>query len=448
MLDKITVLYIEDDIDILEEIAFFLEKKVSTLHVASNGEEGLSMFREFTPDIIITDIQMPKMNGLDMIAVIREENSEVPIIITSAFNESEKLLKAINLGVDAYLLKPINMAKLYKKVQKLMRPIILKTELEKSKTKLALMNQLKEKEKELLSYKERMEYAFIGSNDGLWDWNVITGEAYLSPRWKAIIGYKDSEIENNITSWETSVYPDDLILAKEELHRVFTHEKKLYKIEFRQIHKDGHLVWVLARGMVKFDKSGKPLRMIGTHIDITEKKEVQQKLEKLSVTDSLTKLYNRRYFNEILPKEINRTKRDKKNMAFLMLDVDFFKLYNDNYGHAMGDKTLISIAKVLIDFAKREGDYAFRLGGEEFGILFSSKTIEDAQHYAQNLIEAIEALNIVHEYSIVSRVVTFSAGLMLKKYDDDLSTDDIYKKADVALYEAKAFGRNQVRIKI
>ena len=90
MINNISILYVEDDLDISEEISYFLKSQVSTFYLATNGEEGLALFKEFSPDIIITDIQMPKMNGLDMIEKIREENSDIPIIITSAFNESNQ----------------------------------------------------------------------------------------------------------------------------------------------------------------------------------------------------------------------------------------------------------------------------------------------------------------------------------------------------------------------
>lgn len=119
MLSKISLLYVEDDLDVADEVAYFLRKKIATLHLAKNGEEGLELFRKFFPDIIVTDIQMPKMNGLDMIKIIHEENPKIPIIITSAFNETEMLLKAIDVGVDAYMLKPINLKDLLAKIQNL-----------------------------------------------------------------------------------------------------------------------------------------------------------------------------------------------------------------------------------------------------------------------------------------------------------------------------------------
>lgn len=575
MLSKISILYIEDDQDVADEIIFFLEKQNVLLCHAVNGEEGLECFEKNPPDIIITDIQMPKIDGLDMITRIREENAQIPIIVTSAFNETEKLLRAIDLGVDSYMLKPINMKELLNKIKKLLAPIYLSEELKRSKAELVMMEKLQAKEKELSAYKERMDYAFSGSNDGVWDWNIVTGENYFSPRWKEIIGYQDQEINNSLEDGLKTVYPNDISLIEKALEKSFGPEKAVYEVEFRQLHKKGHLVWVLARGVVKFDETDKPIRMIGTHTDISEKKKVIQsliesqenlskaqsiahlgswkwnidskeliwsdevyrifgekpqsfsissevfasyipsedmqkldeaiakafkdksktydiqhriiqrskevrfvqvtaeivysdkgdpvevigtihditelqnaytKLKEISITDELTGLHNRRYFNEVIVKEINRSKRSKKLLTFLMLDIDHFKLYNDNYGHLEGDIALSRVAKVLKNFTNREGDYAFRLGGEEFGAIFMYENSEDVKRHATNLLHSIESLKILHKHNTASDFVTASIGIVIIKPDNDLSVDELYIQADKMLYEAKALGRNQVKV--
>ena len=106
-LKKLTILYVEDEEDIKEQFSRFLKRRVKTLYTASNGKEGLALFKKHTPDIIITDIQMPKMSDLAMAKSIREVNSKIPIIAITAFNESDYLLKSIDLGIDKYLFKPI-----------------------------------------------------------------------------------------------------------------------------------------------------------------------------------------------------------------------------------------------------------------------------------------------------------------------------------------------------
>jgi len=117
------ILYVEDDEDIAEEVAEFLQHMVQELYVATNGEEGLRMYYKYHPDIIITDIQMPLMDGLEMIRKIREDDKEIPVLVTSAYDDSEFLVDSINLGVDGYLMKPLDFEVMMKRIQNLGEPI-------------------------------------------------------------------------------------------------------------------------------------------------------------------------------------------------------------------------------------------------------------------------------------------------------------------------------------
>lgn len=178
--------------------------------------------------------------------------------------------------------------------------------------------------------------------------------------------------------------------------------------------------------------------------DITDKKRV----EYLSITDELTNLYNRRYFNEVINKEINRAKRDKHYLSFLMLDIDYFKKYNDNYGHQAGDEALKKVAMVLNQNTKRASDFAFRLGGEEFGIIISSTSKDEALTLANKIKVCIEDLKIPHELSEVSKYLTTSIGLVTKEGEDISNANILYKKADEKLYQAKSEGKNTICIDV
>jgi EAL domain-containing protein (putative c-di-GMP-specific phosphodiesterase class I)/CheY-like chemotaxis protein len=153
-LKKFKILYVEDDVNTSEEVEYFLGQFTDNLYVAFNGKEGLEMFQEHRPDVVITDIQMPLMNGIDMIAEIRKHDREVPIIITTAFNETQYLLKAINLQVEGYIIKPLNFKELAAKLHKITEPIALKRELIAKNKELEYLNAnldaiVKEKTKEL-----------------------------------------------------------------------------------------------------------------------------------------------------------------------------------------------------------------------------------------------------------------------------------------------------------
>lgn len=139
-LKKYRVLYVEDNQETLEEIAFFLESRVKNLYLAANGEEGRKAFLEYSPDIIISDIQMPVMDGLEMIKLIRESNSDVPIVVTTAFNEANYLVKAINLQVDGYLMKPLNLKELMSRLYKITEPMELQRALVSKNEELEYIN--------------------------------------------------------------------------------------------------------------------------------------------------------------------------------------------------------------------------------------------------------------------------------------------------------------------
>lgn len=180
------------------------------------------------------------------------------------------------------------------------------------------------------------------------------------------------------------------------------------------------------------------------NLEIRSRKETEQKLQEISITDELTTLYNRRYFNEIFPKLINSAKREKTNICFAIMDIDYFKLYNDTYGHISGDIALKSISLSIKSSLLRADDYCFRLGGEEFGILFKGLDKEQATEFIQRVKQDIEDLRIKHEKNTTSKYVTASFGLVVKEAESVKDENELYKEADDLLYKAKDSGRNQI----
>jgi len=180
-------------------------------------------------------------------------------------------------------------------------------------------------------------------------------------------------------------------------------------------------------------------------------KKQNSSLTLLSATDALTNLYNRRHFEERIPVEINRAKRDNKIFAFTLLDIDNFKKYNDTYGHQDGDKVLKDVAKALQDSFKRSHDIIFRLGGEEFGVIYSAKSVEEINFLVDKARKKIESLEIEHKLNLPKKVVTASFGLgilCLKECNADTDVNKLYKSVDELLYKAKDSGRNMVCSKV
>ena len=182
------------------------------------------------------------------------------------------------------------------------------------------------------------------------------------------------------------------------------------------------------------------------NLEIQSRKETEKKLQELSITDELTTLYNRRYFNNIFTKILNSAKRNKNNICFVLMDIDFFKSYNDTYGHINGDEALQKVSRSMLDSLSRADDYCFRLGGEEFGMLFKGLSKEEAYYHVEKIRQNIEELKIEHKGNLSSNYLTASFGLVVKDAKSIQNDNEIYKEADELLYKAKETGRNKVCI--
>ncbi len=167
------------------------------------------------------------------------------------------------------------------------------------------------------------------------------------------------------------------------------------------------------------------------------------KLERLSFTDPLTNIPNRRHLNFVVPRELKRLHREGKGMAFCILDIDYFKRYNDTYGHQEGDLALQNVAEAIKNSLKRPSDYFFRFGGEEFCFLVGAASLSEAEKVGEIVRAAVEQLQIEHRENSVIPFVTISLGVayLPKIANEDL--DFLIKQSDQALYEAKDQGRNR-----
>jgi len=171
--------------------------------------------------------------------------------------------------------------------------------------------------------------------------------------------------------------------------------------------------------------------------------QLKDKFEKASITDELTGLFNRRHFNNIIEQELRRKTREKVIFNFCLFDLDKFKLYNDRYGHPQGDKLLADISKLTQSHFQRASDFVFRLGGEEFGIIFYTLSKEESLNTIESFRQKIQDKKWKHESSKLG-VVTASFGLLSVTDFSNLNMDEVYVQADKALYKAKETSRNCV----
>ncbi len=184
------------------------------------------------------------------------------------------------------------------------------------------------------------------------------------------------------------------------------------------------------------------LARVKTHLALRQK---TKQLQAFADRDGLTLLANRRRFDECLKNEWRRCQRAKTPLSLIMIDIDYFKPYNDTYGHLQGDDTLKQVAQTIAAVGTRPTDLAARFGGEEFAVLYGNTDHDTAIHFAQEIRQQIEQLHIPHSDSDISQVVTASLGVATCIPDEARSSLDLIKAADAKLYAAKENGRNQVQ---
>jgi len=180
---------------------------------------------------------------------------------------------------------------------------------------------------------------------------------------------------------------------------------------------------------------------IKNHIEL---KLSRDKLERMSMTDALTNLHNRRQLNLRLEEEWHRGMRHQTPLTLLMLDIDYFKQYNDTYGHSSGDRCLAQIAEVIEKSLERPSDFAARYGGEEFSVLLPETPTDGGIQIAQRVMEAVHALQIEHKNSTAAPYVTVSIGVASITPDAHTSEQALLDAADKNLYQAKESGRNRI----
>lgn len=299
-------------------------------------------------------------------------------------------------------------------------------------------------EQSLKTSQERLQLAVENTRLGLWDWRIPTNQVIFNEGWCRLLGWSLAEIRPELREWEERLHPEDRQMVMDALNRHLAGDTEYYEARYRLATRLGGWKWVLDRGrVVEWDQEGKAARAAGTIQDITVEINYQKQIEELVRTDGLTGLFNRRHFDAVFPIEINRARRDGRNFCFLMFDIDFFKHYNDTYGHPAGDVALEKTGQLVRETFRRSGDMAFRLGGEEFGIILNCGPHSNCESICAKLLDRVKALEIEHRGSKVSPVLTISIGCVWCPPDKIPVPDALYKQTDEALYQAKREGRNR-----
>jgi two-component system, cell cycle response regulator len=413
--DPLTLLFIEDEERTRTRVTTLLERRVTNILVAENGEMGWNLYQEFKPDVILTDLNLPDISGLSLISKIREKDKKVEVIIITAYNESDYLLEAIELGVSNFLIKPLNISKLDQALEKIHRKLMLEEEIELQRSYT----------RKVLDFQESLVIVTDGIR--IHDANV---------RFRQFFRLENQPLESLMLE---SIFSK--LEGAPDFHK-FTNED--WDTESHQLSKV--VICDDEKGLNRYFKlkienlPDQPHLKIISLTDVTALEHESQYYQQLAIIDPLTQIYNRIQFNRSLAEEIQKAHRFNSTFAVVMFDIDYFKWINDSFGHQLGDKILIEITEV-VTLNIRDIDVFARFGGEEFIILAPETDLEGATILAEKLRREIESNKFSH-----GKKLTCSFGVSIYQKED--KPDDLIKRVDDRLYLAKKRGRNQVCSKI
>ena len=418
------LLIVDDNEMNRDMLARRLTRKGYVIGLASSAKELLERVQRDAVDLVLLDIEMPNVSGLDALKTLREQYSpaQLPIIMVTAKTQSDDIVAALELGANDYLTKPIDF------------PVAL--------ARIGTQLSHKHAQEALKESEERYALAARGSNDGLWDWNLSANVVHFSPRWKAMLGYEEGEIGDKPEEWFDRIHDADRERVKEEIAAHQKGSTPHFESEHRVLHKEGGFRWMLSRGVAVHDASGNVSRMAGSQTDITEGK----------VSDPLTGLPNRLLFIDRVGRLVKQAKRRKDHLfAVLFMDLDGFKMINDSMGHLVGDQLLVGVASRLekclrsTDTVARLGETftVARLGGDEFTVVLDHiKDPNDAKRAADRMMKALASPFILGGKEVFTSV---SIGIALGNSSYE-QPEDILRDADTAMYRAKSLGKARYEV--
>jgi diguanylate cyclase (GGDEF)-like protein/PAS domain S-box-containing protein len=405
-----TILIVDDIPDNLRILSTALTENGYQVRCAKNAAMALMGARNASPDLILLDIKMPDVDGYEVCQRLKADpkTCDIPVIFLSAMDDVFDKVKAFAVGGVDYITKPFQVPEVIARVQHQIALQVAKGEIRALNTELEQRvqqrtNQLQEVvqqlrreivqckyiQQKLQESEQRLESILNSLEDVVWSANVQTGELfYLNPVAEKIYGRAVSEFFQNPNLRTEVVHAQDR--PKFEHCQQMLLESGSFHLEYRIWRPDGKIRWLSDRSHLVYDTDGEAVRIDGIIYDITERKQAQEQLVHDALHDALTGLANRTLFMERVNRALKHSKRNQDYVfAVLFIDLDRFKIVNDSLGHAVGDRLLIAIAR-LLEECIRTNDSVARLGGDEFTILLDDiKHVTDATKIAERLLSKL-----------------------------------------------------------
>ncbi len=433
ILSKTTILYAEDETDVREFTGRTLSSITKKVYLAKDGQEGLDLYKQHDDiDLIITDINMPRMNGLEMCTAIKMLNKDIPIVVTSAYNDPDFLKQAIDIGVCEYSLKPIDLYLLLDAVVKSVEPVFLKKEL--SIVQDNLQEKIIESNKNISTILDAQnnlvlivnKNEILHSNKKFLDYFNIKTTKEFKNKYNDLLSIfgKDEDYfcQESLRKEENWI---DYILAKKEI-------EVLVKIKD---YNNNENIFILA--IEEYDS--KNSQFIISFQKLNPKKKKTNLLEHQRNFDSLTNLYNKNRFLELFAKELRRDIRYKNELTLLMLSLDDFNHIIENTKRIYVNTLFLALSGILVK-SLREHDILARYDDNKFLILLPQTNINGAIVVAEKIRAEIEELSIEG----LNTKVTASFGLSFYEKNDDIFS--FLNKVTNALKRAQEKGENRVEV--
>jgi diguanylate cyclase (GGDEF)-like protein/PAS domain S-box-containing protein len=394
------------------------------VRLVTSPASALIALQEHDPHIVLVDraIDPPGTDGLRLAEELVRRAPHVPVIVLSHTADRAADAEAAEAGVADFLLVPG-----------------LSGDRLEHAIRYALTHQ--RTLGQLAADAERHALALQGTNDGLWDWDVLADRVYFSARWKAMLGYREPEVGDTRGEWLGRVHPDDRAPLTQALDAYLGGAGgEHFEAEHRVQHRDGGYRWMLARAIAVRDAKGRAERVVGSLTDVTDRREAERRLQHDALHDALTGLPNRVLFLDRLDQAIRRAKRrhPESCAAVLFLDLDRFKVVNDSLGHQAGDRLLQAVARRL-ESTLRPNDTVARLSGDEFTLLLDDVCDpREATVIADRVLQSMRA-----PFLVDSRELFVASSIGIAVATGDSVPEQVVRDADIAMYRAKADGKGR-----